>query len=479
MTDPSFAKPQISVLRQAQIERIHDLSLQVLEKVGVHLDSEQYLHLLEKKLGKGQIQGEKVHLSPDIVEWAIEVAPTTIEIFNRKGDSAFNLGHDRIRFGAGVTTLFYMEAATDEINPFQRQHMREATRLGDVLTSFDVLSTLGVLHDFPPHLADLYGTLEMFANTTKPLVILVSEANAFPSVLDMLEELHGDLHSKPFILPYFNPITPLLINQSTADKMLVAIERQLPFIFSSYGMLGATTPITIVDTLILLNAEMLTGLTLTQLIRKGAPIILGPLPAYFDMKTMLSYYDPLSMLLNMAFTELMAYYRIPHCGTSGSTTGWGPDIVSASEMMMNQVTSLIGKVGLAPFASCLFDSKVLSPVNMVHADGIIAKARRFSEGFSTQTDESALQELFQVGPGGSFLTTERTLALFRTTIQKSDIFPRWDLEKWQELGEPNYVDLMKEHTLNLLTTLDTPGDYEDLVQRGEEFIQNYSKTLTL
>ena len=477
MTDPSFVKPQISLLRQNQIERIHDLSLQVLEKVGMQLDSEQYLHLLKKKLGKGQIQGEKVHFPPDVVEWAIEVAPPTIEIFNRKGDPAFTLGNDETRFGVGVPTLFYMQAATDEITPFQRQHMREASRLGDILISFDVVSTLGILHDCPPHLADLYGTLEMFTNTTKPLVILVSESNAFPIILDMLEELQGDLQSKPFILPYFNPITPLLINQSTAEKMLVAIERQLPFIFSSYGMLGATTPITTIDTLVLLNAEMLAGLTLTQLVRERAPIILGPMPAYFDMRTMLSYYDPLSMLLNLAFAELLAYYGIPHCGTSGSTTGWGPDIVATREMMMNQISSLMGKAGLAPFVGSLFDSKVLSPVNMVHADEIIAKARRFSEGFSTLTDDSALRELLEVGPGGNFLTAERTLTLFRAATQHSEIFPRWDLEKWQEAGEPQYLNFLKEHTLDLINTLETPSDYEDLRQRGEEFIEGHAQKL--
>ena len=84
----------------------------------------------------------------------------------------------------------------------------------------------------------------MIANTTKPLVLLVSAAEAFGPVLDFVEAVCGDLSARPFIIPYFNPVTPLVINAETSDKMFNAIDRGLPIIYSNYGMAGATTPIT-------------------------------------------------------------------------------------------------------------------------------------------------------------------------------------------------------------------------------------------
>jgi trimethylamine--corrinoid protein Co-methyltransferase len=129
----------------------------------------------------------------------------------------------------------------------------------------------------------------MIANTVKPLVILISDESLFPHVLDLLELLRGDLASQPFVIPYLNPVTPLIINEGTSDKMLASIERGLPFIYSNYGMAGMSTPITPGGTLALLNAELLAGLVLSQLAREGAPIILGSLPAYFDMKTMVDF----------------------------------------------------------------------------------------------------------------------------------------------------------------------------------------------
>lgn len=76
-----------------------------------------------------------------------------------------------------------------------------------------------------------------------------------------------------------------------------------------------------VGALAVLNAELLAGLVLAQLIREGAPVILGSLPASFDMHTMMSYYGAETMLLNLACGEMMAHYGVPHCGTSGSGGG--------------------------------------------------------------------------------------------------------------------------------------------------------------
>lgn len=226
--------------------------------------------------------------------------------------------------------------------------MRSLVRLGSSLPSFDAISTLGIIQDMPAPVADLYSVLEMVANTTKPLVILVSDEALFPAALELLEHLHGDLSARPFVIPYFNPISPLVMNQGTVDKMWAAIECGLPFIYSNYGMAGASTPITAAGTLALLNAELLAGLTLSQLIKAGAPLILGSLPAYLDMRGTGSFYSPASYLVNLACAEMMAHYRLPHCGTSGSGMGWGADLIAASHQWMNHLLSCIGKVGLAP-----------------------------------------------------------------------------------------------------------------------------------
>jgi trimethylamine---corrinoid protein Co-methyltransferase len=474
MSESQLVQPRINLLNAEQIEQINAYTLKILATTGVRVDSPQACQLFARRLGSGAVDGNRVRIPPAAVEWALKAAPSTIDIYNRRGELAFRLGEGRTRFGIGVTTLFYQDPLTDELTPFGRRHMQDMARLGNTLPHFDVISTVGVIQDVPSQLSDLYESLEMLANTTKPLVILVSDEKNFPSVLDMMESLHGDLRERPFVIPYFNPVTPLILNQGTVDKMQVAIQRGLPIIFSNYSLAGMSTPITPAGTLAVLMAELLAGLTLAQLMKEGAPVILGILPAYFDMKTMVNFYDPKSLMLNLACAELMAHYRIPHAGTSGSGMGWGPDLLSVETYWMNHLTSLMGKAGLAPFVGDTLTSKAFSATNVVYVHEIIDQSLRFAEGFRLDDETVGLDEIDLAGPGGNFLMAETTQRLFRNAYYPSPIFPRWSLEKWQANGRPPAIDLLRQYTLHLLDTLQPPEDHAELMARGEEFIKRLS-----
>jgi trimethylamine--corrinoid protein Co-methyltransferase len=465
-------RPRITVLSQEQIRRVHNYALQILASVGVRVDSERARRVFAPKVGTAAVDGDRVCFPAELVEWAIEQAPPTIDVYDRRGNPVFCLGNDRTRFGIGVTTLYYQDPATDVAVPFARKHMEKTVRLGDSLPRFDVISTVGIVQDVPAGVSDLYATLEMTANTTKPLVILVSDEGRFPDVLNLLEHLHGDLASRPFVIPYFNPVTPLVMNQGTTDKMFVAIERGLPFIYSNYSMAGMSTPITPAGMLALMMAELLAGLVLSQLVREGTPVILGMLPAYFDMKAMGNFYDPQSLVLNLACAEMMRYYRLPHCGTSGSGTGWGPDLLAAETYWMNHLTSCMGKVGLAPFVGDTLESKAFSPANVVYVHEVIEQALRFAQGFSLDDTSVALDEILDVGPGGDFLLTDLTLQHYRDAYYNSPIFPRLSLEKWEAQGRPRVGERLRDYTCQLLEGLSPPNYHADLLGRGELFIRS-------
>lgn len=465
----SLVRPILTVLDDEHIAQVHDHSLQVLSSVGVRVDSVPARQLLGKAAGPSAIDGDRVHIPRDLVHWALQAAPATVKMYDRRGKMSFELP-GQTRFGIGVTALYYQDPQTDQVTPFIRKNMELMVRLGGMLPSFDAVSTVGIVQDVPPEVSDLYATLEMTANTVKPLVLLVSREEAFPDVLDLLEHLHGDLSSRPFVLPYFNPISPLVINRGTADKMFLAAERRLPFIYSNYGMAGASTPITPAGALVLLNAELLAGLTLSQLIKEGNPVILGSLPAFFDMKGMGSFYDPQSYVVDLACAEMMAHYRLPHCGTSGSGMGWGADLIAGGHQWMNHLVSCIGKVGLAPFVGDNLGSKVFSPSIVVYANEVIQQARLFAQGFALDNATVGLDEMLLAGPGGSFLTSNLTLKHFREGYYRSEIFPKLTLEEWMARERPDAGKHLRLHTQQLLSNASAPDDRADLMAKGEAYI---------
>lgn len=468
MMETGIVRPYITLLGEAQLEQVHNYSLKILATAGVRVDSERARSLFRRALGPAALADSRVRLPRELVEWALKVAPSRVDIYQRGGKPAFSLPGDT-RFGIGVTALYYQDPETDEVMPFARSHMQTMVRLGGSLRSFDAISTVGIVQDVPPERSDLVAALEMVANTLKPLVLLVSDEQAFPAVLDLLEHLCGDLANRPFLLPYLNPITPLVINQGTVDKMWAATERGLPVIYSNYGMAGASTPIVPAGALALLNAELLAGLTLGQLIRQGAPMILGSLPAYFDMKGKGSFYAPQSYVINLACAEMMAHYGLPHAGTSGAGMGWGADLIAAAHQWTNHLLSCMGKVGLAPFVGDNLGSLAFSPALLVYADEVIQQARILAQGIALDDASVGIDEIVEAGPGGSYLMTPSTLRQFRTAYFRSPILPPLTLDDWQSRGCPRADQVLRQHTRQLLAGLEPPEDHDELIVRGEAF----------
>jgi trimethylamine--corrinoid protein Co-methyltransferase len=465
--------PHLSVMDPKQIKRVHEYSLQILSSIGLRVDSPGARKRFARAIGSQAVDGDRVRIPPDLVEWAIQAAPAHIDVYDRKGSLAFRLP-DQARFGVGVTALYYQDPETDEVVPFARKHMETCVRLGNDLPSFDAISTVGIVQDVAPQVSDLYATLEMAANTVKPLIILISDEKAFTVVLDLLEHLHGDLTQRPSIIPYFNPITPLVINKSTADKMGFAIERGLPFIYANFGMAGASTPITPAGQLALMNAEVLAGLTLGQLIKEGTPMILGNHPACFDMQGNENFYDPKSYLLDLACAEMVAHYNLPHSGTSGSGMGWGADLIAGGHQWFNHLISCLGKKGLAPFVGDILGSQAFSPNVIVYANEVIQQVRLFAEGFVIDDTNIGLEDIAQVGSGGNFLLSNLTLKFCRNARQFSHIFDNLPMDEWQARGRPQAQDLLKGYTRQLLDESMPPENHSELLAQGESFI----KTLT-
>ena len=476
MNDPevnNLARPRLQLLSTEQIVQIHRSSLKILEETGIKVESKEALDVFSTS-DSVRIDNEVVYIQQELVDHAINLAPSNIELHNKHGDFAFHLGNKQgteTHFGIGVTNTWFQDIESGDVEPFTRAHMQHASSLGNLLDNFAMVSTPGVLSDVPVDQADIYATLDMYANTEKPLVLLISGENKLEDVLQLLIHLHGDISYKPFCIPYVNPITPLILNKETSDKLITSIRYGLPVMYSNYGMYGGTSPIKEVGTLSLLNAELLAGLIFSQLIKEGSEIILGALPAAFNMATMGSYYSPTSYLLNLACAEMMDYYQIPHCGTSGSNSGRGGDLPSSDNFWMNHLSSCLGKVGCAPFVGGNFESMAFSPASVVLSDHIIGEVRKFARGFSVEESAINLSEISSVGHGGNFLTSEHTLA---SLGEISDFKTPWSpmsLEHWQSQGKPSAHEELIALTMDLYAKAKIASESQkELTQIGERYI---------
>lgn len=477
----TIIRPRIRVLNTAQIRRIHGEAQKILSTIGIRVASKKALGLFRQSAGPSSVFGDVVRIPTELVDHCLKTAPQSVKIYDRRGELAMHLP-GKARFGPGVTCLYYQHPETDAIVPFARSEIRTSVRLGDALESFDFISTPAILQEKTPDAKDNAATslemltaLEMIANTSKPLVVLVSKSESLSSVLDLFSHLHGDLCQKPFVIPLVTPITPLVIDEGTCDRMFIAIERGLPLVYVNYGMAGVSTPMTPYGSMVQLMAEILAGITLSQIIKEGAPVIAGCLAAFMDMKSMVNFYDPMSYLMNLACAEMMAFYGIPHYGNSGNAVGWGADLISAGHQWFNHITACLGTTGMAAFVGTVLTSKVFSPNVLVYANEVIAQARLFTAGFATDESRMLLKEVSLAGPGGSFLANDLTLKHFRSAYFNSRVFPRLTMEDWEKDGHPKAETCLRKYTAEMIESLTPANDNEGLIEKGEGFIAGFAQ----
>jgi trimethylamine--corrinoid protein Co-methyltransferase len=78
------------------------------------------------------------------------------------------------------------------------------------------------------------------------------------------------------------------------------------------AMSGGTAPVTLAGTLVPHNAEILSGITLSQLTRRGAPVVYGSSTTAMDLKMAAATVGtPECALISGAVARLARYYALP------------------------------------------------------------------------------------------------------------------------------------------------------------------------
>lgn len=181
-----------------------------------------------------------------------------------------------------------------------------------------------------------------------------------------------------------------------------------------YSMMGGTAPMSLAASLAQCNADVLTGLVLSQLVSEGAPFIYGAMPSIMDMKTSVGSYGAVEFhLMVAASSEISDYYGIPFYGTAGCTDAKNMDEQAVAEATMEIFSTILSKANLIHDIGVADHCNSVCPELVVLSDEIIEMLKYYSQGITVNTEELALDIIEKVGPGGAFLTEAHTVSNLR------------------------------------------------------------------
>ncbi len=467
----AFDTPQFRKLSDDQLERIHNASLEILDRTGVCLYDQQALDLL-KKAGVKVIEGNRVHIPPGLVEWALSIAPKRVVLCDRHGNRVMPLERNNVFFGPGSDCPNILDHRTGERRPATLQDIVEGIRLCDALPNIDFLMSLFIASDIEDQrIADRYQMRAMLMNSTKPILFVTTELSGCVDAVEMAEVVAGgeeELRRNPLCACYINVTDPLRHNAEALQKLLFLAEKGLPTTYTPVVLRGVNGPITAAGAMALANAGELVGLVLAQLKREGAPVIhSGGYHDMFDMRTMVGVYESPEGRNGRA--ELAHYYGLPVFGLAGDSDAKVPDQQAAAEAALSMLIEALYGVNLIHDVGYLESGKCNSFEQLVICDEIINYIKRFMQGLEVSEETLALNLIHEVGHQGDFLSTEHTMRHFREDWYP-DLFDRNNFERWQAAGSKTLRQKARERVNEILAEHQPEPLPPDVQRRIDEIV---------
>lgn len=298
-----------------ELQTIHLATLDVLNNVGVRVDSEAAREIFSA--GGADVDGAShiVKIPPYVVEDAIRTAPPTIQLCGRTPDKDYIVEKNRVgfvNFGEGV---MIRDPQTFDYRPSTKEDLVKCSLMSDYLSNMDITYRAVVSQDHPGPSQALHNAEAIFPNTTKHFFIGPDGTKNAKKLLKMAAAVVGgkeNLRKRPLISFNVCPTSLLKLIPECTDVIILAAQEGVPVNIISMAMAGATSPVTLAGTLVTHNAEVLSAIVLSQLTKKGAPCIYASSTTIMDMRyTTAPVGAPELGMISASVARLAQFYNLP------------------------------------------------------------------------------------------------------------------------------------------------------------------------
>jgi trimethylamine--corrinoid protein Co-methyltransferase len=456
-------------LTNEQVRRIHEASVSILEQTGVQVDEPETIRIFEQ--AGADIRGNRVRIQKTLIEDVIDRAPTRVVLGGRNPEHDLILEDGRVYIGTGGAALQVRDLDSGEIRRAVLEDVAQTARLVDALDNIHFYLIPIYPTDLPEETVEINKFYAALSNTTKHVQAGVYTVQGIRDVISMSERILGssdELHKRPlvsFITSWM--VSPLKFASDVTRLLMEVCQQRMPVVLSSAPMAGSTAPVTLAGMLAQLNAEQLAGLTLTQLIQPGCPVLLGPIPATVDLRSGKYLGGSAEFgLCNAAITQMAHFYQIPIYNSAGMTDAKIPDIQAGMEKAQSVLqVALAGANFIHHAAGMLENMSTIAYEQFVIDNDLLGMAMRAVRGIEINDETLALETIDRVGPGGHFLMEEHTLQHMRTEFFfPSPLFDRQSCETWENEGALDAWHRAKSITRSILEE-HTPEPLDPQVDR--------------
>lgn len=461
---------KLEVLDDAQIARLHDASLWILERVGVQVPHPDVLDRFRE--AGAAVDGERVRISESLVHHSLQQAGKSFTIYGRDRTKTAAFGQGRRNYNSISGEALWIDDETGRRRYATLRDAAAAARLADALPDLTIAGAMCDPHDLSPHYGGLAVAAEMVRNTTKPFGIWFHNRIVSEFIVDLLIAVAGseeEARRYPLTYPFLEPISPLRFPFNGLDALYATARLNLPVPIGPMAQTGLSAPGTLAGTLAQENAEILAGVCIAQLISPGVAVCYGGIPHAFDMRTtQMIFAGPEQALMAVAMTQMGKHYGLPVYINVGLTDAKVPDAQAGIETGVTLVCGALAGADIFGHLGICGVDQASSLDMLVMQHELIGYVERLMRGIDFGDDAIPLDLIQQVGPGGTFMDQEHTARHFRRELWFPRLLDRDFYDSWLAGGAKTMGQRCREEKTRLLrehTPQPLPDDVEKEVAR--------------
>lgn len=451
--------PIYRLLDDETLDRLEAHAEWILKEIGIEFPGDEEALRLFKDAG-ASVKGTRIRLDSGLAKSLCATAPTTFRMEGRDPASSIVFGGDHLVLMPAYGSPFVSDlddgrryATIDDFQNFVKL----------AYTSPWLNHSGGTLCepvDLPVnkrHLDMVYAHLRY---STKPFMGSVTTPERAEDSIAMARLVFGNAYVDRHcvIQGNINVNSPLVFDHVMTGALKAYARANQSVVISPFILGGAMGPVTQPALLAQAHAETLAGIALSQLVRKGAPVVYGNFLTTMNLKTGApTFGTPEANLSTFAIAQLCHRMNLPlRCGghltaskvvdgqaMQESASGMMAGLLAGSHMIFHAAGWLEGglTMGYEKFAAdldhCGMMLTMLAGLN-VDAEALAADAYR------------------EAGPGGDYLGSAHTLAHFESANYFSDLADTASFEQWVENGRLSLEQRSHHRWRAMLETYQAP-----------------------
>jgi trimethylamine---corrinoid protein Co-methyltransferase len=464
--------PRYEILSPEAMETLEGAWRRLLSEIGIEFLHEDALALFRRE---GQrIEESTVFLDPDFVLEQVAKAPSEFTLKSRLASKNVILGGDRMTFSQVGGPPFVR--VDGERRDGTLEDVARFVQLSELYDEFDLICMSCEPLDRPLDSRHLDILLTMITGSVKPWMSQQSSRDAVRDSLAMAEIVFGgrdSIESEPVMWGVANVNSPMRYDGRMIDVILEMSAANQVVIVTPFLLMGAMAPVSVPAALAQQVAEALAGIALIQLVRPGAPAVLGSFLSHTDMQSgSPGFGGPEAATGLLCSGQLARRFNLPWRSGGGSlTSSQVPDAQAAFEGLNTMLPAFLAGANYVAHTAGWLESGLVASYEKFMIDLEILRILQ-AEFTPLTIDEASLafDAHQEVGHGGHFFGAAHTLENFRTCFYRPLVASTENFERWVKTGTRDTAARAAEQWRSALERYERPALDPAMEEELEEYV---------